>query len=681
MTQCFKCKQAIGTVVSRDGPTKLYCSDCFLAYCAGVVRENAFQQCRVPSGTPLAVAVSGGPNSMMLLRELGQLRYKARDQIRRQQLLQQRQAHTEGGHSGITTASSSPAMGTSLASSVILLPFHLCEDDLVLPPPLPQSPSSPSSSSLHEVSGRHEAIQQVRSVMEEQFTTLRKYVQQQPPRWIYHGEAPCGHKKSKKKRNDITAAPSTGAARACGANVPTSEPRGSGGHGGSSSTSASSLQPLQQCRSEGTGEAAATTAHLFDDVEMRIFRYRDFLSDSYLSEVRYALHTSRLSLSDREALYARVRQQTLCRAAQRVCQEHRQHEAAAVVDGGVAQAEVTRQDQADLPEQQELFDGLAGSPVMNSKKQAHLLVGSNAVRCATAALEALVMGAGGEGVVHSAGFRSFTHEVVCLRPLRTLLPKETIVYTRLCGIVSTYTPALCTGTATRSVHRTLEQFVLNMMASYRTMIFNVLNTVQRLEVHPAAIQNLLRRIDHVEASHAQVKGAGSAEAGSRQSAGKTTGKALPARTAQQNRDDLRMSAPLHVHRSLRGVNLKEANIHSDIAMCCVCGCPSSIASCYRDQNANTVSRQLELFAMSGTASFTVADAASPSGTSPTTADCFVCYACQGLADDWPSSVFGQDNTTENSERGHGSLTTAGAASRHGAIASKAAVFQLCTLFH
>ncbi|CAJ1987170.1 hypothetical protein conserved [Leishmania donovani] len=695
MTQCFKCKQAIGTVVSRDGPAKLYCPDCFLAYCAGAVRENAFQHCLVPSDTPLAVAVSGGPNSMMLLRELGQLRYKTRDQIRRQHLTPQRQAPAQGGKSRSTSTSSPPARSTPLASSLILLPFHLCEDELVLPPPPPLSSSTPSPSSLHPVSGRQEAINRVRSTMEEQFATLRKYVQQQPPRWVYHGEVPCGHKRSKKKQNDPTEAVGTVAAHASGASIATPESSHGGGDGGSGSTSAPSPQPLPQRHAGTSSETAAATARLFAASEMRLFRYSDILSGTYLSELRYALHASRLSLSDREALYARVRQQTLCRAAQRVCEEHRQRKAAAaaaVAVGGVAHEEGIRADEAHCSEEQELFDEHVPLEGTNSKTRSHLLLGSNAARCAAAALEALVTGAGGEGVVHGAGFRGFTHEVVCLRPLRTMLPKEAIMYTRICGIAGSYTPALCTGTATRSLHRTLEHFVLAMMASYRTMIFNVLSTVQRLEVHPAAMQELVRGIDNASASPAHVNGEGLAEAGSTQSAGKTTRKALPARTAQQNRDDLRLAAPLHVHRDLRGVSSKEADIDSVIAMCCVCGCPASITSCHRGQNASTAVRQLEMLALSTTSAMTprtsgaspstVVDAASASEASPTTAGCFVCYACQGLADAWPPSVFGRDSATENDEQAsNDSTTAAGAAARHGAVASTAALFRLCALFY
>ncbi|KAG5483466.1 hypothetical protein CUR178_07787 [Leishmania enriettii] len=679
MHQCFKCKQGIGTVASRDGPEKVYCPVCFLAYCAGAVRENAFQRCFVPSDTPLAVATSGGPNSMLLLRELGQLRYKARDHLRRQQLVQQRCASAQGKRRDGAPVSPSSTSSASSVSNLILLPFHLCEDDLVLPPPPPLPPrpsSSPSPSSLRESSGRPEVIEKVRSAMEEQFEMLRKCVLQQPPQWVYHDDAPSRRKSAKKQQNNTTAAVGMDVARAGGAHVDTPESAYSGG---------------------GSGESAATTACLFSEAEMRLFYYSDFLSGAYLSEVRHALHASRLSLSDREALYARVRQQTLCRAAQRLCMEYRQRAAAAAAIGETTGEEVTRRgDEVHCFGQRERLDEHSPLRGTSWETRSHLLLGSNAARCAIAALEALVTGASGEGVVHGAGFRGFTHEVVCLRPLRTILPKETVLYTRLCGILSSYTPALRTSTATRSIHRTLEQFVLTMMASYRTMIFNVLNMVQRLEVHPASMQEFVRATCKFPASQAHEKHGGSAAAaaaaaGRSQLGAKTSTKALPSRTAQQNRDDLRLAAPLHVHRDLHGVTSKEAGITSTIAICCVCGCPASIAAGHCGRQGNTAVRQLELFAVSATgaavprkssATSTTLAGASSSETSAVMGSCFICYACQGLAKTWPPSVFGRDRTTEKEELGSGNRRSAGGvASFYDATASTSTVLQLCALFH
>ncbi|KAG5484039.1 hypothetical protein LSCM1_05893 [Leishmania martiniquensis] len=689
MHQCFKCRQAIGTIASRDGPAKLYCPDCFLAYCAGAVRENAFRHCRVPSDVPLAVAVSGGPNSMMLLHELGQLRYTARDHLRRQPLAQQRWACAQGRQSDGASASSSSAASASSVSNLILLPFHLCEDELVLPSPPsppPQSSSFLSSPLLHESSGRHEAIEKARSTMEEQFKTLRKYALQQPPRWAYRDEAPSRRSSAKKKRNKMPAAVGTGAARADSPYVAASAPPCSG-----DDRDLSPASSPQHGQAERGDESTAPPARLYDAGEVRLFYYSDFLGEAYRSEVRHALHASRLPLSDREALYARVRQQTLCRAAHRLCTEYLLRASGAAVVGGPAHEEVmSRSDEAQCSAEHEPFEERASVRHANLEMWPHLVLGSNAVRCATAALDALVTGASGEGVVHGSGFRGYTHEVVCLRPLRTMLPKETIMYTRLCGILGSYTPALRTSTTTRSIHRTLEQFVLTMMASYRTMIFNVLNTVQRLEVHPAAMQEVVRGTSKSSASQAHEKRDGSAAVGSSQLGAKTTKKPLPSGAAQQNRDDLLLEAPLHVHRDLHTVTSQEVDIKGSIVMCCVCGCPASLAACHPGEHRSVAARQLELFALSsttetlpctnGASSTSVAVASPSSATAAAVGGCFICYACRSLAEAWPPSAFGRESATKSEELDGGNGGSAGGAVPcRDAIAS--AVFQLGALFH
>ncbi|KAG5509563.1 hypothetical protein JKF63_06268 [Porcisia hertigi] len=662
MNQCFKCKQGMGTVVSRDGPSKLYCPDCFLAYCAGAVRENIFQRCLVPSDTPLAVAVSGGPNSMLLLHELGQLRCKAHEQ--QQQRVQHWQACEPGRQTSETVSST---VQTLSVSSLLLLPFHLCEDELVLPPPPSSSPST--TVSLHESRGRHEAIERVRSTMMEQFTTLRKYVQQQPPRWIYYDEASNGRKKAKKKRKRSVTA-EMGMEMGPDANQV-----------GDALPEASPSQRLEQRHAKRGGE---TAARMFGEAEVRLFQYSDFLPESYLSELRHALHASRLPLCDREALYARVRQQTLCRAAQRLCEEHLQREAAAAVAGRTADEKVTHRDEHAL------------LPDASSKTWSHLLLGSNAVRCATAALEALVTGSSGEGVVHGAGFRGYTHEVVCLRPLRTMLPKETVMYTRLCGILCGYTPALCTGTAASSVHRTVEKFVLTMMTSYRTMIFNVLNTVQRLEVHPAAMQRLVRGTANTDASQAHTHREGSAIVESLQSVGKASRRTLLSRTAQQNRDNLRQTAPPQVHRDSRGVKAEEADINGTVAMCCVCGLPASVPACQRGSNANAEVRQLSPFAVNATDATRFGTSGAPPPLSAVAvADpqsdnraemvrCFVCYACRTLADAWPPSIFGAADSTKDDgtlQHGHRTAASVTVTAHNNAKSPTSSTLRLCELFH
>ncbi|KAK7195179.1 hypothetical protein NESM_000442300 [Novymonas esmeraldas] len=596
MSVCFKCRDGIGTIASRDGAAKPYCLSCFLRYCTGVVRENALQHCRLPCDTPLAVAVSGGPNSMMLLRELGLMRCKAREQRRRQR--------QRGGHPH-----------SDAASELILLPFHLCEDDLVLPPTMA------TTSTHHDAKGRHETIERVRSTMTEQFSALRKCVQQQPQRWV-NDDAVCKSAGLTKARADAAAAAAAAATVDADAQTPTS--------------------------GVTTATTTATGVPLFEESEMRLFCYGDFLPATYLAEVRHALHATRLSLSDREALYAHVRQQTLCRAAQRVCDEYLQRETAAA-----APAEVTATACSPVDVVATTTDGCATAAAgaagaahdegsrrhdTASLVHAHLLLGSNAVRCATAAFEALVTGGGGDGVVHCSGFRGVLHTVVCLRPLRTMLPKETVLYTRVTGIACGYTPALCTGTATRSLRRTLEHFVLTTMASYRTMIFNVLNTVQRLQVHPNAMQELLRGDGDTPKQQQQCE--------------KTRARpsAPPGRTAQRNRDDLRAAAALRVHRS---PSASMAASHScgdkeeveeveeemacgtrvEVAMCCVCGCPSSLPASSHDTSGGgaMAQRQLQLFTVAPTTAM---------------ADLFACYACQSLAAAWPASVFGRGSITE-----------------------------------
>jgi len=104
------------------------------------------------------------------------------------------------------------------------------------------------------------------------------------------------------------------------------------------------------------------------------------------------------------------------------------------------------------------------------------------------------MGGGGEGVVHASASRGYQHGTVVLRPMRAVLPKEAVLYTRQCGITTGFTPSLSTGTALRSVSRVLEDFVNAMMASYRTMVFNVLSTVERLEVHPRSMEDLVNGV-------------------------------------------------------------------------------------------------------------------------------------------------------------------------------------------
>lgn len=454
MSQCFKCKDAIGTIASRDGAAKPYCVECFQNFCDRTVRENLLQHCSLPSDTPIAVAVSGGPNSMMLLHQLGILRAKS---------LQR------GGNGAI---------------HYHFLPFHLCEKELIVPP----RPSSlvVAAVASAESDAPFRGIDSICATMTEQFNVMERCATKQPHRWVY------------------TSAPAR-------------------------------------------GKGVATSVPLFRDGEVRCFRYGDFLSQDYIAELRQVLHHRRLSLTDREEVYARVKQQVLCRASARLIH-------------AFSSATTHSSDGATTPP--------AGGWV-------HMMMGSNAARCAAAALHGLVMGGGGEVVVHSSAFRGYLHQTVVLRPMRTVLPKEAVLYARQYGIATGYTPSLSTGTALRSVSLVLEDFVYTILVSYRTMIFNVLNTVERLEVHPQAMECLLRNDIPEETAGASL-----------QQGGQRQGKRRPlqGRSAQQLAERLRVTAPpsttyTHTVATTSPSEPPAASAPSSVAavttavLCLGCGCP------------------------------------------------------------------------------------------------------------
>ncbi|KPA76477.1 hypothetical protein ABB37_07788 [Leptomonas pyrrhocoris] len=611
MSQCFKCKQGIGTVVSRDGPKTLYCTDCFLHYCTGAVRENALQQCCLASHTPLAVAVSGGPNSLLLLRELGQLRRKMQSQYHRQQPPHLHDRDNKAGAPALLSSST-----VSAGAAFDLLPFHLCEAQLVIPPPLPTPPVTTAASAEATQfpatsSVRRAAVEQVRASMQLQFDLLRKLVQQQPPRWVYHDEILDGKKKKRqqqRKKNTMTAGSAETASESPAADATTVSTGGT--------------------REEDAVCATQPSPFLYEKSEVRIFQYSDFLPPVYMAEVRHALHDGRLSLTDREALYDRVKQQVLCRAAQRVSDEYRERPRAAN-GNGINSKGADNEDEEGAAHRTRFA---TPSP----REWYHLVLGDNAARCAVAALAAVVTGAGGDGVVHASAFRGLLHDVVCLRPMRSLLPKETVLCARLHGITGTYTPALRTGTSLRSMHQVLEQFVGIMIVSYRTMIFNVLNTAQKLQVHPQSIQQLVQFAGQVQ----------DREEGNGR-------KALPGRTAQQNQQDLRAFRPPDVaHRpsqlataasasATTGDNSNEGGAAAGVAVqCCVCGCPASAPPPppHRKSAAECLSFAVEMFPLVEPQPGSTTKDKAEHTPSSTGLDCFVCYACRSLLEALPPSA-------------------------------------------
>lgn len=389
---CFKCKKDFGSITSRDGPSMLYCVDCFTEFISKNVRDHLFSQCYLPCDTPVAMGVSGGNHSLLLLHLLGIIRLQG--QLRQ---------------------------GAGRVSFVIL-PFHLREDDLVSPPP----PSGVSSSPPRQ------AVECIRDSFTEQLGLLECHARQQPCTWQYASSA------------------------------------------------------------------------LYTPEEVVVFRYSDFLSADDLTALRMLIHHPRKSLTEREEVYDRVKRSVLALAARRVTAQW--VETHPRPSTGVTSP-------YNFPQLQE------GS----EHGWVHLLLGDGSVNCAVSALHAIVSRGGGDHFCLRSAARGYEHQVVTMRPLRTLLPKEVVLYNRIHGVIGSYTPVLSTGTTLRSMHTVLESFVLTTMQSYRTSIFNILNMVSKVQVHPEAVNTVVR---------VRSDGAGSAKP-----------KAILGKTSQFYRDELRRTHP------------------------------------------------------------------------------------------------------------------------------------------
>ena len=74
MSACFKCKSGAGYAPSRERAGKSYCTDCFENYVELQVRDGFFRHCACPPDTKIALAVSGGTNSMVMMNVLLRLR-------------------------------------------------------------------------------------------------------------------------------------------------------------------------------------------------------------------------------------------------------------------------------------------------------------------------------------------------------------------------------------------------------------------------------------------------------------------------------------------------------------------------------------------------------------------------------------------------------------------------------
>lgn len=361
---CFKCKVKPGTVPSRDGVSKLYCSSCFSEFCTKAIREALFGSCGVPSDEPLPIGVSGSHSSLCLLYHMYVLA---------------REGSLRGGSGRL---------------NFFLLPFHLCEVELVCSFPLKASFGKAEFSSDGENNG------------------------------LGSSEA----------------------------NLPRSK-----------SCNSMEMRLIQYCNDLVNNLEAQLNswswlgAPLFSPRKLRIFRYSDFFSEKELEFLQSVLHHPQISLSNREELYDRLRQSTLCAAAQRITNEWRSMN--------------TKEDES--------LQALNGSP-QDKSLWVHHIVGDTAIRCCVEALRSLSVGGGGGVMLQRAGFRSFSHHVVTLRPMRVLLPREVVLFNRLNGIHGYFGPTLSTGFSKCSVLKVLENFVYRIVSTHRSILFNVLAVVTHL---------------------------------------------------------------------------------------------------------------------------------------------------------------------------------------------------------
>ncbi|RNF15944.1 cytoplasmic tRNA 2-thiolation protein 2 [Trypanosoma conorhini] len=261
---------------------------------------------------------------------------------------------------------------------------------------------------------------------------------------------------------------------------------------------------------------------LFTTDEVCVVRYGDYLSPREMQAFRELLHHPRLSLSERELLYGRLRQRAL---------------AAATIEC------ISRWHQArDVP----------------NMGWHHMLTGENALRCCVTTFRELMSG-DGENLIHLSGYRGFLSQCLVLRPLRSLLPRELVLYCRTQGIWAGYSPSLSTKTSLRSMNRTLELFFNNMLQAYRTSVFNVLNTVNKLRAQTAPE---LTCVDlQLGVSPQQAK------------------RVIPGKTAQHHYEQLRTKQPPQHSWCCKsgGMPSSPENDERNHPLCLLCGCLIPVA--------------------------------------------------------------------------------------------------------
>ena len=120
----------------------------------------------------------------------------------------------------------------------------------------------------------------------------------------------------------------------------------------------------------------------------------------------------------------------------------------------------------------------------------HVITGEDAVGCASRALSSVVLGKG-EHITDESGTRGASGGVNVLRPLTGLLPKELLFYAKLNGVawsrpfVDLAAVLPLRGGPRRTVQRTIEDFLVSLMVTFRSTVFNVINTVAKIS--PASL--------------------------------------------------------------------------------------------------------------------------------------------------------------------------------------------------
>ncbi|RNF04544.1 cytoplasmic tRNA 2-thiolation protein 2 [Trypanosoma rangeli] len=256
---------------------------------------------------------------------------------------------------------------------------------------------------------------------------------------------------------------------------------------------------------------------LFTTDEVCVVRYSDYLSPSEMRVFRAALHHPRLPLTQREFLYGRLRQRVLT-AATIECIS-RWHQARDLLNVGWY----------------------------------HILTGENALRCCVTTFRELMSG-NGENFVHHCGHRGFVSQCLVLRPLRSLLPRELVLYCHTQGIWAGYSPSLSTKTSLRSMNRTLELFFNNMLQTYHTSVFNVLNTVNKLHIETAPELTSVEL--QIGVSPQQTK------------------RVIPGKTAQHHYEQLQMKQLPHYSWFGRNDGMPSSSENDDRShhLCLLCGC-------------------------------------------------------------------------------------------------------------